>query len=169
MAVIETERLSLSHLTLDDCDFIIELLNEPSFSRYIGDKGVRTVDDARQYLEEGPICQYREFGYGLYRVVEKGTGRSVGICGLVNREAFDTPDLGFAFLKAYWSQGYATESSAAVMRHARDELGMDRVIAMADGENQRSTRVLDKLGFTFETMVTMPDETEEVRQYVARI
>ena len=169
MAVIETERLSLSQLTLDDCDFIIELLNEPSFSRYIGDKGVRTADDARQYLEEGPIRQYREFGYGLYRVAERGTGQSVGICGLVNREAFDIPDLGFAFLKAFWSLGYATESSAAVMRHARDELGMDRVIAMADGENQRSTRVLDKLGFTFETMVTMPDETEAVRQYVARV
>ena len=169
MAVIETERLSLSQLTLDDCDFIIELLNEPSFSRYIGDKGVRTADDARQYLEEGPIRQYREFGYGLYRVAERGAGQSVGICGLVNRDAFDIPDLGFAFLKAFWSLGYATESSAAVMRHARDELGMDRVIAMADGENQRSTRVLDKLGFTYETMVTMPDETEAVRQYVARI
>lgn len=168
MPVIETERLSLSRLTLDDCGFIVELLNEPAFMRFIGDKGVRTVDDARVYLEEGALAQYDSHGYGLFRVAGKADGRAAGICGLVNREEFDSPDLGFAFLQAYWSRGYAREASEAVLTHARDILGIPRIIAMADADNKQSLKLLEKLGFEYEKMVTMPGETDEVRQYAIR-
>lgn len=162
---LETERLRLTRLTDDDAGFILELLNEPSFQHYIGDKGVRTRDDARAYLREVPLAHYEQFGYGLYRAGLLGNDAAIGICGLVQRDPFPDPDLGFAFLKAYWGNGYARESSLAVLGEARNRLGLDRVLAMADEENMASTRLLDKLGFGFERMVTLPGETSEVRQY----
>ena len=164
--VLHTERLTLARLSFDDADFIFELLNEPSFKRYIGDKGVRTRDDALVYLREVPLRQYREFGYGLYRVGADGDDRALGICGLVNRNEFPDPDLGFAFLQAHRGQGYAYESSLAVLGEARNALGLQRIIAMVDEDNESSNYLLGKLGFRFEQMVTMPGETREIRQYV---
>ncbi len=162
---LATERLRLTRLTADDAAFILELLNEPTFRRYIGDKGARTLDGARAYLREVPLAHYARFGYGLYRVGLPADDVAIGICGLVNRDPFPDPDLGFAFLKAYWGNGYALESSVAVLGEARDRLGLDRVLAIADEENTASTRLLDKLGFGYERMVTMPGETSQVRQY----
>ena len=163
--LLETERLLLSPLSYDDAGFIFELVNEPSFKRYVGDKGVHNLDDARQYLREGPIGSYATHGFGLYRVTLRDNGEPLGICGLVKREGFDDPDLGFAFLKAHWSNGYAYESSVAVLDYGRNVLGLQRIIAMADGDNASSTRLLEKLGFEFEGMVRMPGETVDIRLY----
>ena len=162
---LETGRLCLSKLTCEDAGFILELLNEPSFKRYIGDKGVRTPDDARNYLQDGPLRQYERLGYGLYRVSLLEDGTAAGICGLVKREGFPDPDLGFAFLKAHWSNGYAYESSVAVLAEARDRYRLGRIVAMADADNAASIHLLRKLGFRYEQMVTMPGETGEVQQY----
>lgn len=156
----------MARLSFDDADFICELLNEPSFRRYIGDKGVRTRDEALAYLRDVPLRQYRDHGYGLYRVGARDDDRAVGICGLVNRKEFPDPDLGFALLKEHWGQGYAYESSLAVLGEARDTLGLRRVIAMADEDNDPSNRLLEKLGFRFAQMVTMPGETTGIRQFV---
>src|SRR5579863_8231406 len=98
MNVIPTERLVLRHLDLNDDAFILELLNEPAFLRFIGDKGVRTLDDARDYISKGPIDSYRRFGFGLYLVSVRSGGTPVGICGLVKRDTLDDVDVGFAFL-----------------------------------------------------------------------
>lgn len=163
--MIETERLRVSRLTYDDCEFIFELVNEPSFIQYIGDKCVRNLDDARAYLANGVIGHYEKHGFGLYRVSLKTDGTLLGICGLVKRDEFDHPDLGFAFLKAHWSNGYAYESSLAVLDYGLNRLGLKRIIAMADGANQSSTGLLDKLGFRFERMARMPGESEDVRLY----
>ena len=162
---LETDRLTLSRFTLDDAPFIFALLNEPSFKRYIGDKGIGTLDDAARYLRDVPIAHYARHDYGLYRVGLRPDDVAIGMCGLVNREEFPAPDLGFAFLKAHWSRGYAYESSLAVMRAARERHGLGRVLAMADAENVASTRLLEKLGFRFEQAVTMPGENAPVRQY----
>jgi ribosomal-protein-alanine N-acetyltransferase len=160
-----TGRLRLARLTYDDAGFILELLNEPSFKRYIGDKGVDSLDDARAYLRDVPLAQYKRFGYGLYRVSIRDDDTAAGICGLVKRDEFPEPDLGFAFLKAHWSNGYALESSRAVLEEARDRFELRRILAMADKENVASVRLLEKLGFQFECMVTMPGETHEICQY----
>ena len=96
--VIETPRLALHRLTTDDADFILELLNEPSFLRYIGDKGVRTREDACQYILAGPMASYDRFGFGLYRVERKDSGEPIGMCGLLKRESLEDVDVGFAFL-----------------------------------------------------------------------
>ena len=162
---LETDRLTLSRFTLDDAPFIFALLNEPSFTQFIGDKGIDTLEDAAGYLRDVPIAHYARHEYGLYRVGLKPDGTAVGMCGLVNREEFPAPDLGFAFLKAYWALGYAYESSVAVLHAARERHGLPRVLAMADEGNVASTRLLEKLGFNCEGTVTMPGETTPVLQY----
>ena len=114
MTVLETERLVLRRLCSDDAEFILELLNQPSFLRYIGDKGVRNAEDAVQYIQTGPQASYERFGFGLYLVELKETGVSIGMCGLLKRDSLPDVDVGFAFLSDYWLQGYAFESAAAV-------------------------------------------------------
>lgn len=163
--VLKTERLHLTELSFDDADFILELLNEPTFKRFIGDKGIHTKDDALEYLRAVPLQQYEDHGYGLYRVAPGDNNVAAGICGLVTREEFPDPDLGFAFLNGHWGKGFAFESSLAVLAEGRDAFGLRRIIAMADEDNIASNRLLEKLGFRFEQMVTMPGETEEIRQY----
>jgi RimJ/RimL family protein N-acetyltransferase len=163
--VINTDRLTLRRLTYDDSDFILELVNEPSFKKYIGDKRVKNLDDARAYLRNGAIGHYESHGFGLYLVSSISDGERLGICGLVKRDEFDTPDLGFAFLHAHWSKGFALESARAVLDYGSSVLGLKRIIAMADSDNHSSTGLLDKLGFEFERMVKMPGETVEICLY----
>ena len=119
MTTIETGRLVLREMNADDAAFVHQLLNEPSFIRYIGDRGVRTLDDARRYIAEGPVAGFERHGYGLMCVLRKEDGIQIGMCGVLRRDSLPDPDLGFSFLPAYWSQGYALESAQAVMRHAR--------------------------------------------------
>src|SRR5215471_7803847 len=130
MLVLETERLILRKLSLDDAEFVFELLNEPSFLRYIGDKSVRSLDDARAYILDGPVDSYERNGFGLYKVEMKDTGTPIGICGLLKRDTLPHADIGFAFLPAYWSKGYAFESAAAVINYARNVLKLDRILAI---------------------------------------
>ncbi|MEM7587100.1 MAG: GNAT family N-acetyltransferase [Acidobacteriota bacterium] len=157
MKILETERLVLSELTLDDAEFIFELVNEPAYLRNIGDKGVRNLDGARAYLRNGPLASYRDHGYGVYRTaLEDGT--PIGICGLLKRDHLDAPDVGFAFLAAYRQQGYGYESASAVMTYGREVLGMDRILAAVSPHNAGSIRLLEKLGMRFERTIQMGDE-----------
>jgi [ribosomal protein S5]-alanine N-acetyltransferase len=152
MPVIETSRLQLCRFMLDDAPFILALLNEPSFLQYIGDRGVRTLDDARQYLNTGPLASYAQHGYGLYLAVRREDSVPIGMCGLLRRGSLDAPDLGYAFLPAYWSQGYATEAAAATLDYGRRTLGLGRIVAITAPENYRSIKLLEKLGLHFERM-----------------
>lgn len=148
--VLETPRLRLRRFTTGDADFILELVNEPSWIRYIGDKGVRDLEDARRYLEEGPVRMYGKHGFGLWLVARKEDGERLGMCGLVKRDKLGDVDLGFAFLPRHWSQGYAHEASKGVLAHARDALGFARLVAITVPENDASARLLVKLGFVHE-------------------
>jgi len=161
--VLQTDRLSLRLMSLDDAGFIVELLNDPAFLRFIGDKGVRTADDARQYISTGPLASYARHGFGLWVVELKGSGRPLGICGLLKRETLNDVDIGFAFLPRYRSQGYAFESAAAVMDYARTVLGLGRIVAIANDDNAGSRRVLEKIGMGFERMIRLSDDGPEIR------
>jgi RimJ/RimL family protein N-acetyltransferase len=156
MNVLETERLNLRWLTADDAPFMLELLNQPSFIQNIGDRGVRTEEAAREYIEKGAVASYLQNGYGLYLVELKEDGTPVGICGLVKRPFLEHSDVGFAFLPPYWSQGYALESAAAVMEFGRDRLGLEPIVAIVSPANAPSVRLLRKLGLEFERMVELP-------------
>ena len=163
MIVIETPRLALRRFTLEDAEFILRLLNEPSFLQFIGDKGVRTLDDARDYLRKGPIASYEQFGFGLYLTTLKRDGTAVGMCGLLKRESLPDVDIGFAFLPEFWSQGYGLEAAAAVLSHGRKAFSLDRIVAVARPENHASIRLLEKLGMKYKKRVKLaPDGPEDV-------
>lgn len=165
--VLETERLRLRYFNLDDAEFIVRLLNEPSFIEHIGDKGVTTVEDARQYLQNAPIDSYERFGYGLNMVELKESGEAIGMCGLVRRDFLDDADIGYAFLEQYWSRGYARESAKAVLKHARERLGLDRIVALVTPKNHSSIKLLERIGLTFERMIRLTEDDEELQFFVS--
>jgi RimJ/RimL family protein N-acetyltransferase len=144
---------------------MLGLLNEPSFIRNIGDRGVRTVEDARDYIMRGPIASYARFGFGLYLVQLKALLLPIGICGILKRDELPEPDIGFAFLPAYWSQGYALEAAAAVRDYARDTLDLPRLLAIVSPSNDTSIRLLERLGFSFESMTRLGAAAPEVKLY----
>jgi [ribosomal protein S5]-alanine N-acetyltransferase len=162
--VLRTERLELRELVLEDAEFILRLLNEQAFLRFIGDKGVRTLADAREYLSKGPIDSYRRYGFGLYLTRLRG-GEPIGMCGLVKRDSLPDVDVGFAFLEQYWSKGYAAESAAAVLAWAREHLRLSRIIAITAPDNAGSIAVLQKIGLRFERMVTLSGDSQELRLF----
>ena len=162
MNVLETPRLELRRLTTGDAAFVLELLNDPSFLANIGDRGVRTLDDARGYLERGPIASYARHGFGLCLVVLRDSGEPIGICGVLKRDELPEPDIGFAFLPRFWSQGYALESAQAVSRYAREVLGLPRLLAITLPSNRGSKRVLERIGFRFERLVKLAGDAVEL-------
>ena len=165
MKVLETARLALRWLESDDAAFMLQLLNEPSWLRYIGDKGVRTVEDARHYIENGPVAMYRRLGFGLYLVELKESGEPIGICGLIKRESLEDVDLGFAFLPTFWGKGFAFESAAAVMGYGRRAFGMSRLLAVTSPDNHASVALLEKLGFRFERLARLTADAAEVEVF----
>jgi RimJ/RimL family protein N-acetyltransferase len=167
MTVIETERLALRPLDTSDAEFILRLLNEPSWLRHIGDRGVRTLEDARQYIETGPVTMFRQHGFSLFLVERKEDAVAVGMCGLIKRESLEHVDLGFAFLPEFWGRGYAFEAASAVLAWARGAHGLTRVVAITSQNNHASGRLLEKLGFRFEGMVRLKDDAEALRLYGA--
>ena len=164
---IDTARLALTELADADAEFIRGLLNEPSFLRYIGDRGVRNVDDAKRYIQDGPVAMYAKHGYGLLRVGLRPAGTPIGICGVLKRDALPEPDLGFSLLPAYWSRGYAFEAAAAVVHDVRRRLGIGRILAITSPDNDASIRLLGKLGFRFERMMRLAEDAGEVRLFVS--
>ena len=163
MKIIETERLLLRHITGDDAEFIFELVNEPGWIQNIGDRGVRTIDDARRFIADRLAASYERFGFGLYLVELKETGAPAGMCGLVKRDSLEDVDIGFAFLERFWSKGYAFESASAVMDYAQNALGLKRIAAIVSPGNPGSIKVLKKIGMDFERMIKMPGEEEEIK------
>jgi len=162
---LETPRLTLRRLTLDDAAFVTALYNEPSFIEHIGDRGVRNSDDARRYLQSGPIAMYERFGFGLWHVARRADGAAIGMCGLLKRDTLPEVDLGYAYLPAYWGAGFAFEAAAATLRHAARKFGLQRVIAVVSQGNAASIHLLEKLGMRFERMHLMEPGEDEVRLY----
>ncbi len=164
MSVMRTERLVLRQLELGDDEFILELLNEAAFLRFIGDKGVRNLADARAYIRNGPMDSYARHGFGLLATC-LADGTPVGICGLVRRDGLADVDVGFAFLSRYCSKGYAVESASAVLAHARRVLGLSRVVAIASPDNAASIAVLKKIGLEFEGMIRLTEDGPELKLF----
>jgi len=162
---IVTARLTLRRLVFDDAPFLVGLLNQPSFLANIGDRGVRNVDDAHRYLREGPMAMYEKHGFGLWHVSRQADGRAVGMCGLLRRDILPDVDVGYAFLPEYWGQGYAFEAADATLRHAATKFGLKRVVGVVSVGNGGSIRVLEKLGMSFERMVSMRANEPDVRLY----
>ena len=150
--MIETARLRIRRLTPEDAPFIVSLLNDPAFLRYIGDRGVRSIEEAVDYIDKGPAASHTRFGFGLDAVVDRGSGEPMGICGLLRRDELDAPDLGFAFLPPFRKRGLAYEAAAAVLTDAAGRLAIPRVLAIVQPDNGDSIKLLERLGFHFEGM-----------------
>ena len=165
MTVLETERLSLRRLTIDDAEFILALLNEPSFLRYIGDKKVRNLDDARQYILNGPVGSYERHGFGLNCVELRESHTPIGMCGLLKRDELSDPDIGFALLPDFWSKGFAFEAAQAVLKDARERLKIQRILAITSLDNDASITLLERLGFRFEDIVQLSPNGERLRLF----
>jgi RimJ/RimL family protein N-acetyltransferase len=166
MTVLETERLWLRPMSVDDAEFILALLNEPSFLRYIGDKQVRNLEDARQYILNGPVASYERHGLGLLLVEMKGSQMPIGMCGLLKRDELPEPDIGFALMPDFWNKGLAFEAAAAVLQDARDRLKLERLLAITSLDNDASIKLLERLGFKFDRITRLAPDREEIRLFV---
>ncbi len=166
MKFLETDRLTLRWLTTSDAPFILGLLNQPSFLHFIGDRGVRTPGDAEQYILQGPIKSYQRSGFGLYLAELKDGNTPIGICGLIKRDILNDVDIGFAFLPQFWSQGYAFEAASAVMVYGTNVLKLRRIVAIVSPDNDRSIRVLEKIGLKFESMMSWPQDGSQLKGFV---
>jgi RimJ/RimL family protein N-acetyltransferase len=169
VVILETDRLRLRTLTPDDAEFMLRLLNEPSFIQNIGDRGVRTLEAARSYILNGPVASYEKNGFGLWLIELKDSSEPAGICGLLKRDALEDVDLGYALVPEYWSKGYALEASSAVMAYAGERLGLKRVVAITDVENQSSIRLLEKLGFKYQMMVKLSDDASDLKLFASDV
>ncbi len=165
MKILETDRTILREVCTDDAEFILDLLNQPSFIKYIGDRNVRSVAGAVEYIESRFTNSYRQFGFGMWAAELKETGTPTGICGFVKRDSLPDADIGFAFLPQYCSQGYAFESANAAMKYGRDMLGLKRVLAITSQDNESSGRLLEKINFKFESLVILPHATEKLKLF----
>ena len=166
MTVLETERLCLRQMNLDDAQFVLTLLNEPSFLRYIGDKQVRDLEGARNYLRTGPIASYERNGFGLNAVELKESHTPIGICGFLKRDELPDPDIGFALLPDFWGKGFAFEAAAALMKDERERLNIQRVLAITSLDNDASISLLERLGFKFEKITKLASDRESLRLFI---
>lgn len=163
--ILETERLRLREFTLNDTAFIIELVNSPGWLQYIGDRNVKTEEQAMTYIENGPLNSYRLNGYGLWLVEKMEDEKPIGMCGIINREYLDNPDIGFAFLPKYHGHGYAFEVVSATMDYAKQHLQISKMEAITIAENERSIRLLEKIGFRFSKTLCIPDSKDALLLY----
>ena len=152
-------------MTAEDAGLLLEIWNDAAFIRNVGDRGIRTLQEAVQAFREGPERLYRDYGYGPYRVALRHSGEAIGICGLFRREGLEDPDIGFAMLPAFVGKGLAGEAAEAVARYARNKLQFDRLTAIVSPENAASIGLVEKLGLRFERLIRMPGDAEEVSLY----
>ena len=157
MHILDTERLRLRTLSLDDAPFYLEVVNTPGFIKFIGDRGIRTVDAAREAIAGGPVAMQASLGHSLYLVERKEDGAPIGMCGLIKRETLDHVDIGYAFLPEFGGKGYATEAAAGVLAYA-PSVGIRRLLAITSPGNDASDAVLRRIGMRFEKLVYLTPE-----------
>jgi RimJ/RimL family protein N-acetyltransferase len=163
--ILETKRLILREVSADDAEFMLDLLNQPSFIKYIGDRNVHTVDESKEFIETRYVKSYRDNGFGLYAVELKDLGTVIGICGFVKRDTLPEPDIGFAFLPQFCGQGFAVEAAEGSMKYGEETLGFTKVLAITTQDNESSGKLLLKTGFKFVESVKMPHDDEELKLF----
>ena len=154
--ILQTQRLSLRELTFDDADFIFQLLNSEGWLRFIGQRNIKTIEDAKNYIAQSAMKSYHENGFGLYLVELIDDKTAVGLCGLLKRDYLDAPDIGYAYLPQFWGKGYAVEAASAIKDYAFNELKFTKLQAITSIENAMSQKVLTKIGLNYQLTTTFP-------------
>ena len=165
MILLKTDRLSRRKIDTNDAEFILQLLNDPAFKQYVGDKNVRDLESAKTYILEGPVASYQSCGYGLYLVETIDNRTPIGICGILKRDFLDHADLGFALMPAYREAGYAFEAAQATIELARSDLKLSHIVAFTAANNSRSIKLLEKLGMAFDRIIDLPADGKRVKLY----
>lgn len=165
MTIVETEHLILRTFSIQDAAFMLRLVNEPSWIAYIGDHDVHDLGEARDYIRNGPLAMFDEYGFSLCMVELKNGRVPIGVCGIVKRDSLPDPDLGFALLPEFAGKGHAYEAARAILDYGRAQLGIARVLAISLPHNLRSIRLLERLGFTYVRMFRPDDESPELRMF----
>jgi RimJ/RimL family protein N-acetyltransferase len=161
--IAETNRLIISKITLDDAAFFLELVNTPNFIKYIGDRNLKTVEDAKTYLKNGTLKSYEDFGFGFYKLLLKEeNNKAIGTCGLVKREQLDNVDIGFAMLPEYEGKGFGYESCIAVLKLAKEQFKLNKVLAITLPTNNNSIKLLEKIGLSYEKRVKPFEDDKEL-------
>ncbi len=160
MVIIETERLYISEVTLEDAEFIFELMTAPSWIRYIGDRGIETIEDAKNYIREKHIQSYKDLGFGFYKIILKDDNTPLGMCGLIKRKILADVDIGYALLPKYEGMGYAFEAANATLDYAVNTLNFKKVVAITTNDNYRSIHLLEKIGMKYEKNIFYDDGEE---------
>ena len=168
MLVLQSERLDLRWFNSDDAAFILQLLNEPSWLQHIGDRQVRTLQQAHEWLQTRLVSGYERQGMGFWAVCLRKQMEPIGLCGLIQRDTLPDVDVGYAFLPAFWGRGYAKEAAGACLRYGQEVLGLQRILAITGPDNQASQRVLAGLGMQLEQRCTLPGESRETLVYAWR-
>jgi len=169
MQVIQTARLNLRWLTDSDAEFILDLLNQASWLEFIGDRGVRNLDDARAYINNGPLAMIKQHGFGLYLTEIKSNKTPIGLCGLLKRETLEDVDIGFAFHPDFWGQGYAKEAASACTDYACGPLGLQRLVAITLPTNQAAIALLEAIGMQYENEISLGDSDEVLQLYTRQV
>ncbi|HAI19199.1 MAG TPA: RimJ/RimL family protein N-acetyltransferase [Xanthomarina gelatinilytica] len=161
--IAETNRLIISKLTLEDASFILELTNTPHFIKYVGNKNLKTLEDAKNYLKEGTLKSFKNFGFGFYKLqLKQEQNKTIGTCGLVKREQLDHVDIGFAMLPSYEGKGFGLEASKEILKLAKNTFKLTRILAITLPTNSNSIKLLEKLGLTYEKRVKPFEDDEEL-------
>jgi RimJ/RimL family protein N-acetyltransferase len=160
--ILETDNLRLRKFNIHDGEFVVTLLNSPGWLEHIGNRDIRTLEEAQIYLLTGPMNSYEKFGFGLYLVELKEAGRPVGMCGLIKRDGLQDVDIGFAFLPEYCGKGYAYEAAMATLLFGKKELGLSRIVSITEMNNTRSINLLKRLGLEYEKTVRLPYEEKDL-------
>lgn len=165
MTPLKTERLLIREFTEEDAPFVLGLVNEPSWLRFIGDRDVHTIAEARTYLQTGALASYKQHGFGLYLVALKENLLPIGMCGFIKRPSLPDVDIGFAFLPQFTGQGYGFEAATAVLHYGQTTLGFKRILAITAVDNIRSINLLQKLGFHYEKLVQLSEDGEAIKLF----
>lgn len=163
MLIAETDRLRIRHLQKSDANFIYQLYNQPSFIKYIGDRGVHSPQDAEVFIQKVQD-NYQQYGFWLYLVERKDNGQAVGVNGLIQRDYLEAPDIGFAFMTQSCGQGFAKESSQAILQHSK-QLGLAHLYAITSPDNHVSEHLLKKLGFEFQRQDYFDNSTSPINLF----
>ncbi len=165
LIILETKRLFIRRLVREDAEFILRLLNEPSWLEFIGDKNVYSLNDAKKYIELAPMAMYERYGFGLFLVCAKETSAPMGLCGLMKRDNLDNADLGYAFLPEFWHNGFALEAVESVIDYAKNTHQLSRILALSKSSNAASIKLLNKVGFLFDRDLKLLEDEENLQIY----
>ena len=163
--IIETERLVLKPMSVEDSQLIFELYNSPNFIKFIGDRNIKTLEDAENYIKNRFLPQMERLGYGNFLITKKDDGKKIGGVGIFERDGLDVHDIGFSFLPEFEGKGYGFESAKKLMETAFSELGLKKISAITSKENVASQKLIEKLGLNYLKTIQLPDDEEELLYY----